>query len=104
VNRKTGQWTKTEMLTNKKILYSLLILYSYLNDSMGSLSEALFAGEYPKITPTAAETPKAINTEKNETIVIIPAICWISFAIITPRKMPTNPPDTLISTALGKGN
>ena len=59
--------------------------YSYLNDSIGSFSDARFAGEYPNITPTAADTPKEINIEKKETTVIIPAICSISFAIITPN-------------------
>ena len=48
------------------VISSFLIFYSYINDSIGSFSEALFAGEYPNITPTAAETPKAINTEKND--------------------------------------
>jgi hypothetical protein len=48
--------------------------YSYRSDSIGSFSAALFAGEYPKITPTAAETVKAITTEKTEITVVMPAI------------------------------
>jgi hypothetical protein len=53
---------------------------NYLNDiqaarrdSTGSCSEARLAGRYPKMIPTAADTPKATSTEKGVTMVRISA-------------------------------
>ncbi len=58
----------------------MILCYSYLKDSTGSWSEALFAGMYPKRIPIKAETPNETTMDNGVTIVSIPVARWIMTA------------------------
>ena len=49
--------------------------------------------------PTVNDTPKATNTDTEDTIVVIPANRSMPIDRPTPTRIPTTPPATLISTA-----
>ena len=53
----------------------------------------------PNASPTANDTPKAMNTEKYETMVVMPAARSITALSVAPTIIPTTPPTTLIKTA-----
>lgn len=54
------------LLLNALTKYSQKFNYSYLKASIGLSKEALYAGYYPKATPTRPENPSDNNTENNE--------------------------------------
>jgi hypothetical protein len=47
--------------------FRVIILYSYLNASIGSLFAALIAGYVPKTTPTKKEKPNASRIDQRGT-------------------------------------
>src|SRR5262245_47270663 len=73
--------------------------HSYLRHTTGSCRAARHAGTKPKTMPTVMDTPKATNTETNETIVVILAMRSIPKLSMPPTMMPATPPARLMSTA-----
>src|ERR1017187_7790893 len=65
---------------------------------MGLIRLALTAGEMPKIMPTATETPKAMITEEEVTMVFHSAVRAINQARKKPKAMPKSPPPTEMRT------
>ena len=66
---------------------------------MGSRSAARLAGEYPKITPTAADTPNEMTMDEKETMVVMSKKERMMYESTTPTTIPMTPPATLMRMA-----
>src|SRR5947207_3099434 len=81
------------------VIYTVALVYSYLNASIGSSRDAFCAGWYPKKIPVMAQTTNDKTIEYSETKVGQDKKTFISFEASNPSNTPKTPPVILITMA-----